>query len=87
MKNITIISVDKRQELFGLNNIESEQLVYVVEDNLFYHLKDWSRKNKSGAWRPVNIPSATSSNIGGIQLTTESSPAKFLREDGTWQTP
>jgi hypothetical protein len=87
MKNITIISVDKRQELFGLDKIESGQLVYVVEDNLFYHLKDWSRRNKSGAWRPVNIPPATSISIGGIQFTTESSPAKFLREDGTWETP
>ena len=87
MKNITIISVDKRQELLGLNNIQSGQLVYVVSDNLFYHLFDWSRRNKISAWRAVNIPIATSINVGGIQLTTESSPAKFLREDGTWQTP
>jgi hypothetical protein len=87
MKNITIISVDKRQELLGLSNIQSGQLVYVVNDNLFYHLFDWSRRNKISAWRAVNIPIATSISVGGIQLTTESSPAKFLREDGTWQTP
>lgn len=87
MKNITIISVSKRQELLGLNKIEPDQLAYVIEDNLFYHLFDWSRKNKISAWRQVNIPIATSISVGGIQLTTESSPAKFLREDGTWQTP
>lgn len=55
MKNITIIYVDKRQELFGLINIPPGQIVYVAHDNVFYCLIDWSNRNKFGGWKAVGI--------------------------------
>lgn len=55
MKNIGIIHVDKRQELFGLVNIPAGQIVYVQHDNVFYCLIDWSNRHKFGGWKAVGI--------------------------------
>jgi len=53
MTTITLIVVKERQELTGLKNIPPDQIVYVINDNVFYHLTDWSRRNKLTAWTCV----------------------------------
>jgi hypothetical protein len=48
-----IITISKKQELYGLKNIYSDQLVYCSKDNVFYHLINLSRKHKVDGWEIV----------------------------------
>jgi len=48
-----IITVKSKQDLLGLNNVPSDQIAFVTENNSFYHLIDWSRRNKVDAWKQI----------------------------------
>lgn len=48
-----IITIKSKQELLGLNNIPSDQIAFVTENHSFYHLIDWSRRNKVDAWKQI----------------------------------
>jgi len=71
--------VRNKSDLYGLKNVNIDQVIYCIKDNSFYHLKDISRQNKSDGWEiisnsgntltnniMVSMPVATISTLGGI---------------------
>ena len=59
-----LLTVNIKSDLYGLQNISVNQLVYVSKDNIIYHLRDISRKHKKDGWEatgavPVNVTNTT----------------------------
>lgn len=78
----TLITVKVRSDLYGLKNINIDQLVYCVRDNTTYHLRDVSRKNKSDGWEQVAaIPKNTTIiNIdSGIYMTQTAADLRYVQ--------
>ena len=76
-----LITVKVKSDLYGLQNIPVDQLAYVSKDNIIYHLKDISRKNKKDGWEatgavPVNVNNTT---ITGTYLTEETANSKYVK--------
>lgn len=61
-----IITVSNKQDLFGLNSIPSNQIVFVISNNAFYHLIDWSRRNKNDGWKTIGGSGTLSGNVVNI---------------------
>src|SRR5450759_2630902 len=68
MQVSNVITVKAKQDLFGLDTIPLDQIVFVVNNNAFYYLKDWSRRNKTDGWKIINtatVQGKTVTSIGG----------------------
>jgi hypothetical protein len=58
-----LLKVKLKSDLYGLQIVSVDQLVYCTESNSIYHLKDISRKNKSDGWELVTaIPKIVAIN-------------------------
>ncbi|MCK9429724.1 MAG: hypothetical protein M0R17_06935 [Candidatus Omnitrophica bacterium] len=77
----SLITVINRTDLYGLQKVNIDQLVYCSNDNTIYHLIDISRKNKKDGWEQVSaVPTnATINIIGGAYLTQATADLRYVR--------
>jgi hypothetical protein len=72
-----IITVKSKQDLLGLNNIPSDQIAFVTNSSSFYHLIDWSRRNKSDGWKLITTSSAPTAIVSTSSTLDDSDYVKY----------
>jgi hypothetical protein len=78
----TLTRVPSKSDLYGLQKVNIDQLVYCIKDNTFYHLRDISRSNKTDGWEQVAaIPKNTIaiSTPTGAYLTQSVADLRYVQ--------
>lgn len=76
------LTINKKTDLYGLQNLSVDQLVYCSKDNTFYHLRDFSRSNKKDGWEQVTaIPNTiqTSDSVPSYYLTRAEGDSLYVK--------